>query len=351
MITALRLQNFRSYKDSSFEIGPSVNIVVGPNASGKTNLLEAILMAATGRSYRSKDAQLVRFKAPWLRLDALTEQGERIVKLEQGERPKKTFEINQKIYGRLPYDQTLPVVLFEPNDLLLLGGEPERRREFIDNLLEQLIPDYRQLRNRYIRTLRQRNSLLKQGRLVADKQIFAWNIRLSELGGMIASARMSLVDQIDKELGGIYSKLAKRRHKVSARYQSSVPLENYGSALLKLLEQSMPEDIERGFTSQGPHRDDLILLLNGESVSGVASRGETRTLLLGLKMIELRLLEKERGQKPILLLDDVFSELDGARRKALTTFLAPYQTFITTTDADVVVDHFSEQCTIIPTSK
>ncbi|MDB5186365.1 MAG: replication and repair protein RecF [Candidatus Saccharibacteria bacterium] len=351
MISDIRLQKFRSYADESFEIEDGVNIVVGPNASGKSNLLEAILMLARGSSYRAADSEVVAHEAPWARLDVHLDDGVRTLKMirEPNDRIRKEFIIDEQIVKRLTQPKTLPVVLFEPDHLRLLSGSPENRREYIDALLEQMDAHYGTLRRRYKRTLAQRNALLKQGSHYAH-QLFAWNIRLSELAGQIVSARLELLGQINKDLSRLYSEMAGKQNEVRFEYQSSCLLEQYSSSLLHKLEQSQELDFLRGFTGSGPHRDDMMMWLNERPASETASRGETRSLLLVLKIIELRLLEHSRGQKPILLLDDVFSELDGARRRALTEVIGSYQTFITTTDADVVVQHFINNCNIIPLS-
>jgi DNA replication and repair protein RecF len=241
----------------------------------------------------------------------------------------------------------VPVVLFEPQHLQLLTGRPDLRRDYLDDLLEQTTPGYSKLRRDYRRTLAQRNSLLKQG-TNASKQLFAWNIRLSELGGQIALQRYVLVESLNAQAQALYRKLANNRAKVVLNYQAAWPATTYSSQLLKKLESTVQLDFERGFTIYGPHRDDLEVILDEHSAQTSASRGEIRTLLLTLKILELELLEENRGQKPLLLLDDVFSELDGLRRRALTNFLKDYQTFITTTDADVVIQHFTDVCNIIP---
>lgn len=349
MITDIRLQNFRSYKDDSFELNPGVNIIVGPNASGKTNLLEAVQVICLGSSYRARDIELIRFNKPWARLDAHTQTGQRTVKLQRTENSAvKTFEIDKQKFTRLSLIKMLPVVLFEPNHLQLLHGAPELRRGFMDDLLEQTIPEFSRLRRQYRRALAQRNALLKKGSQAGSSQLFAWNIRLSELGGRIAGHRQTLIVNIEKEVSKLYSTLANSKTKVTISYDTTCSVENYSSSLLKKLESSLELDYARGFTGHGPHRDDLVVRLGGHPAQHTASRGETRTLLLTLKIIELRLIEKIQDKKPLLLLDDVFSELDGARRRALTEFLQGYQTFITTTDADVVVEHFSESCNVIP---
>lgn len=349
MITDIRLQHFRSYTDESLELSPGVNIIVGPNASGKTSLLEAIQVVCLGYSYKGQDSELISFNAPWARLDAHTESGQRTVKYKRlDDHISRSFEINSHSLSRLNLAKTLPLVLFEPNHLQLLHGAPEMRRVFLDDLLEQTTAGFGSLRKQYRRALAQRNALLKKR--VDKDQLFAWNIRLSELGGRLARHRDELAKDINHSIEELYKLLSRNEAKIDTEYYSACAKQNYGSTLLKKLEAHTDLDYARGFTSYGPHRDDLKFLLNGHSAQETASRGETRTLLLALKIIELRLIEKVRGMKPLLLLDDVFSELDGARRRALTDFLSGYQTFITTTDADVVVQHFMDKCHIIPLS-
>src|SRR5579884_4307960 len=186
MITDLRLQHFRSYRDESFEFSPNVNIIVGPNASGKTNLLEAMLVLAHGASYRANDQELIEFHKPWARLDSHHQNSAtrtvKIIAAETG-RPDKVYELNGKIYKRLSLQQSLPVVLFEPNHLQLFVGGPEKRRDYLDDLLEQSTPGYGTLRRQYRRALAQRNNLLKQPHHTISTQIFPWNVRLSELAG------------------------------------------------------------------------------------------------------------------------------------------------------------------------
>jgi DNA replication and repair protein RecF len=348
MLIDLRLQHFRSYKRESFEFLPGVNIIVGPNASGKTNLLEAILVLATGSSYRAHDAELIEFNQPWARLDAtLMENSQRTLKLQREELPNKSYEINGKGYKRLSPAHTLPVVLFEPNHLQLLTGSPEQRRSYLDDLLEQIMPGFASIRRQYRRTLAQRNALLKH-ELSKPEQLFPWNIRLSQLAGQIVKARVGLVANIKDLLTPLYKDLAHTKTRVTIEYQARWPSEGYETNLLKKLEEGLEVDRARGFTSAGPHREDFVLLYDGHGASETASRGEARTGVLALKVIELQLLEAAREQTPLLLLDDVFSELDGARRRALTEHLVKYQTFITTTDADVVVQHFTETTHIIP---
>jgi len=350
MISDLRLQQFRSYTDASFEFGPGVNIIVGPNGSGKTNLLEAILVLARGNSYRVSDADLLQFGTSWFRLDARLEPQDalRTVKLVSAPRQTKTYEIDEKLYKRLSLAHTVPVVLFEPNHLQLLHGAPELRRSYLDDLLEQTNPGFSSFRRNYRRILAQRNALLKRPQRPSVPELFPWNLRLSELGATITRARAALCVQLAERLTDLYVEISQVETRVTLAYQPKFPVESYESQLLAKLESHLPEDILRGFTAYGPHREDFTVLFDGRPADEYASRGETRTALLSLKIIELQLLEAVRDQTPLLLLDDVFSELDGARRRALTGFLQRYQTFLTTTDADVVVKHFTTESTIIP---
>jgi DNA replication and repair protein RecF len=344
------LQNYRSYNDDSFEFGPGVNIIVGPNASGKTNLLEAILVISRGGSYRAKDFELVQFDKPWTRLDAEVDDNQaRIFKLELFDSgSKKTFEINGQVFQRLSQQKSVPVVLFEPNHLQLLTGSPEQRRNFLDDIIEQTTPGFGSFRRTYRRVLTQRNALLKKGFHIAAPQLFVWNLRLSELGGRIAAERVKLIEAINTLATETYRNLSGSMSEVGLVYQSSNPIDQYETSLLKKLESNIERDCMIGFTTSGPHRDDLQVILNGQPSQATASRGETRSLILMLKIIELQLLSNSRGVTPLLLLDDVFSELDGKRRRALTDHLKYYQTFITTTDADVVIKHFTESCNVIP---
>ncbi len=347
MIHSIRLQQYRSYNDDSFEFDKRVNIIVGPNASGKTNLLEALTVVCQGKSYKAPDHELVQHDAEWARIDSQSDEHSRIVKLKHDTvTTHKHIEIDKNTYTRLSYQKQLPYVLFEPNDLRMLHGGPERRRDYIDGLLERLYVPFGKLRREYRRTLAQRNKQLKSGRTTED-DLFVWGVRLSEIGNTIAEQRQQLIEGISPKLTAIYQEIAHSAVTVTFAYQTSCNSANYGSSMLKLLKDNVQRDVERGFTTYGPHRDDIAITFDGYAAKEVASRGETRTVVLALKILELELLKAHIDSKPLLLLDDVFSELDGARRKHLTEYLQSYQTFITTTDADIVVKHFTKNSHII----
>lgn len=335
VLSSLRLQNYRSYTDRQFQFKPGLNIITGPNASGKTNLLEAILVLARGNSYRAKDQELIQFGKPWARLDGAN----RSLKLETDPIFKKSFIIDGQSVSRLNQPKTIPVVVFEPNHLALIDGPPDGRRTYLDDLLEQLTPAYGALRRHYRRALSQRNALLKRGLTIAGSQAFPWNVRLSELGGQIARSRQELIERLQSGASQLYEGLAGLPGRVELAYDSQWHHDHYESLLLRKLEAGLETDVMRGFTTAGPHRDDLSVNLNGQPAAATASRGETRSLVLLLKVTELQLLAANRTQPPLLLLDDVFSELDASRRTALTRYLTGYQTFLTTTDAESVTGY------------
>ncbi len=349
IFTDIHLQNFRSYKDASFELGGGVNIVVGPNATGKTNLIEALMVVSVGKTYRSNQ-QMITSGLDWARIDAhTTDNQSRTVKIKGAEAPTKEFVVDDKNYRRLPQSKNQPIVLFEPNNLNLLHGEPSIRRSFIDNLLIQTDANYSLNINKYKRVVAQRNSLLKQG-TTPTTQLFVWDVKFVELASAVVAQRNKLIEQINESLSDIYSIIAGTPTKVKIEYLSKTNTKNYTNSLMAGLQKNIELDSLRGFTGLGPHRDDIGFVFGDKNHSFLASRGETRSLVLALKIIELQLIEKETGQKPLLLLDDVFSELDGLRRKTLTNYLKDHQTIITTTDADIVMKNFSRSAHLIALS-
>lgn len=350
---SLKLQNFRSYDMHATRLSPGVNIVVGPNGSGKTNLLEALYVVSTGSSFRAADRALVRHGAPWFRIEAAYDDDTRVLtySLEEMQSPKH-FNLDGVKRVRLSYQQKMPVVLFEPDHLRLLSGSPSARRDYLDGVLARLQPDFARTHSQFERALLQRNNILKHAERrseALDDQLFVWNIKLAELSEYIAERRLGLLAFINERIDSVYSRIADAPSAVHLEYVSELAASRYKQAMLSRLESQLDKDIQRGFTGVGPHRDDFAVHLNGARSEVTASRGEMRSLLLTLKMIELELLNEQNLHPPLLLLDDVFSELDSARRRTLAALARPYQTVITTTDADIVKNYFDESVAIIET--
>ncbi len=353
--SSLRLCNFRSYVDKNLSLDSGVTIIVGPNGSGKTNIIEALFVLSAGGSFRGNDRDMVMHQQPWFRLEAVCGQQQRVLtcKTDAGSKIEKQWLLDGSKKARLPHGQRLPVVLFEPDHLRLLRESPSHRRDYIDALLSKIQPDFTWLKHQFERVLMQRNIILKSRlpRAMRDDQLFAWDIKFVELAEQIFRRRQSLINEFDQKLSDVYSSIANRPHQATIRYQSTIFGQDYRANLLCALQQNANQDSERGFTSVGPHRDDFVVLLDNSLASTSASRGEIRSLLLSLKIIELQKMHEIYKTPPLLLLDDVFSELDSSRRSALAQLAKDHQTFITTTDAEAIAGNFGQGYEVIETSE
>lgn len=341
LINSLQLTGFRSYLDEEFELSPSITIVVGPNASGKTNLLEALLVACLGKSYRADTLELVHHEAELARIQVSMEQQDRSVVIERtedergNERATRKLVVNEKVKARWRHEDNLPVVLFEPEHMLMIGGSPSLRRAYLDDILEATLSGYANVRKRYQRALAQRNNLLKNGH--TEQQLFVWDMQLAEYATELVARRGQLVERLNEVLSQTYSKIAGQPAKLTAKYSHQINAKNYQTALLAALHQRRDVDRQRGYTTIGPHRDDLEIMLNDQPAQTTASRGEARSIVLSLKLAEVAIVDEAFQTTPLLLLDDVFSELDTTRQKALAKALKGRQTILTTTNADTWV--------------
>lgn len=337
MFQRVRLHQFRSYQEHEFALSPHVTIISGPNGSGKTNLLEALYVLSKGTSFRAADADLTQFTQPWWRIaGVLQDETKRTVQFDTAKSTsRKQFVLDGAKRQRLSYQQKLPVVLFEPNDLRLLQGSPARRRLFIDTLIAQSEPLYGPLLGKYDRALRQRNNLLKSSTTTSD-DLFVWNVSLSEYGARIVAFRQKYVALLRQHISKQYQAIARTQDEVTVSYPYYEEDSSVQQSLLAHLHNNEMRDKALGYTTVGPHRHDVLFFMNGTDVSVVASRGEARSMVLALKLIEVEMLRERRDTPPLLLLDDVFSELDKERRAALIELGATTQTVITTTDADVI---------------
>lgn len=332
MFSTIQLSNFRSHQSLKLDFSPKTNVIIGANGSGKTNILEAILMLGCGKSFRAHDSAVIRFEQTAAKVVAELTHHKRALKLELKNDGKidKNFLVDEKKYKRLSFHKTAAIVLFEPNFMQLISRGPELRRDYFDGVLSRTHADYQPLSNTYRRTLIQRNSLLKQPQVPAD-QLFVWDIKLSELAAKIVAQRLIFINELNEKLNRIYSEIAGSEQTIKVYYITPTNTKDYANSLLGGLQKNRTHDTQRGFTSLGPHRDDFGFLINREIAVTSASRGENRTLLLALKIIEASLVETARGHKPILLLDDVFSELDETRQTRLVEYFKYNQVVITTT--------------------
>lgn len=335
-LRSLRLRNHRNYAQLDLVPGPRVNVFIGANGQGKTNLLEAVAMLALSSSPRARrEVELVGPVATGSRIEAEIETGNRTIELAitlsvEGDRARRVIEVDGARRRAFDLPGHFRVALFWPDDLGLVKGGPELRRRFLNQMLVQVEPGYARALSGLRRVLEQRNSLLK--RMAAgeggEDVLEAWNQELVQLGTEIAKARARAVDELGPEAVRCHAMIAAGEH-LEIRYEG--PPENLAEAV----HNSLPEDLRRGSTSVGPHRDDVRLLLDGQDARAFGSQGQQRTAVVSLKLAEAALIARRTGERPVLLLDDVLSELDGERRAALLEEVAGEgQVIITSVEAD-----------------
>lgn len=329
-ISKITLKQFRSYGSADFSFDKNLTLITGKNGVGKTNLLEAMYVLLQGTSFRVADKDLIRSNESWWRIDGVIDGEPRQVRYQLGHSPAKQLFVHDT-KKRFMYRDRLPVVLFEPTDLQLIHGSPSRRRDSLDTMLVSLSSSYKNALGRYERALVQRNNALKSPTNNLEDQLFSWDILLSEYGVEIIRARRELVDNINSLLGGYYGAIAGDIQDIKIVYKNDLGNDPSPSKYVAALHAKLPLDRLRGTTSAGPHRDDIEFRLRDVDAKQSASRGEIRTILLALKMSYASLLEDEYQKKPVMLLDDVFSELDDVRQINLLTLLNQNQTIITDT--------------------
>jgi len=328
-VKTLHVKHIRSHTEYSIDFSPEVTIITGANGSGKTSLLEAVYLSLQGTSFRGSDSDMLQKESLWWKIDTILDDMQtRTIKFDPEKMTsRKEFVIDGKKTARIPAKQKHPLVLFEPEDLRLLHGSPARRRQFIDRFISQLNPLYGPSLRKYERALKQRNNLLKSP-YNNDEQLFAWNIALAEHGAYIIEQRIAFTEQLNQNLAGLYQDIAGTRDEVSIHYSHTF-VGDIKQKLLNELHAHLERDRYLGSTSVGPHRHDVIFEINHSPALSIASRGEVRTIVLALKFLEVEIIEQLTGKTPIILLDDVFSELDATRQTLLTSQLKGHQIIIT----------------------
>ncbi len=315
----LQLNNHRNYAHLDLVPGPGVNVFVGANGQGKTNLLEAVAMLALSSSPRARrDAELLGPITPAARIHADVESAGHGIEVTitltagEGERVHRVIEVDGARRRGVDLPGHFRVTLFWPDDLGLVKAGPELRRRFLNQMLVQIEPGYARALAGLRRVLEQRNSLLK--RIAAGEEapdvLAAWNTELIAYGSEIARARARAVDELRPYATESHAEIA-AGETLEVAYLG--PPENFADAV----EKSLTDDLRRGSTTVGPHHDDLLIRLDGRDARSFASQGQQRTAVVSLKLAEATLVTRRAGERPVLLLDDVLSELDAERRGAL----------------------------------
>lgn len=347
-ITNIKVKNFRNYEDINLDINEDVNVFLGKNAQGKTNLLEAIFFCGVGKSFRTaKDKEVIKWNNESAKIILNIQKKYRKEKIEIifSNKNKKTVIIDGISVRRIgDLLGELPVVFFSPDELKLIKESPEERRKFMNIDISQTNKRYFYLLSRYEKILANRNKLLKETKSldVLKSTIDIWDKVLVEVAEKIIIEREKFIEEISPyaQKAHLYISNGKEVLKIKYKGFEKQKNEDYKTSLLKALQKNLEKDFKLGYTSIGPHRDDIDIYLNDIEVKSFGSQGQQRTTSLSLKLAELEIIKERTGEYPILLLDDVFSELDKERRERLIKFTTRTQTFITCTDFDLSGKNF-----------
>ena len=341
-ITELSLRDFRNYSKQSIRLSPKTNLIYGKNAQGKTNILEAVYMFSQGKSHRAKsDRELIRFGCDYSRISVDFETSERDYNavMTFAKNGKKSIKINSVQIKKLSMLMNyLNTVMFSPEDLNLVKGAPLVRRKFIDLAISQLFPKYLISLIDYNKALTQKNSLLKTLKYSGNKSdvmLSVWNEQLSVEGAKIMRYRIEFIDLMRKFAKDIQAEISNEALELA--YMPGIKIENISTDdFYKALEQNQHREIELQTAIYGIQRDDIRISINGNDSKLYASQGQQRTAALTLKIALSDYINHIKDEYPVLLLDDIMSELDKSRRLYLAEKIKDKQVLITSTDTDIL---------------
>ena len=344
LVHSLILKDYRNYPSLELKLSKNINVFLGANAQGKTNLIEAVYYASMGYSHRTRtDGELISWNHPngMLKMEFQRMNIDQIFEFRFSREKRRSILLNGHPIRPKELVGTINTILFSPEDLFLIKGAPSGRRSFLDREISQASPSYYQELLQYNRILLQRNTLLKRikERSAKESMLEPWDVQLLESATKLIRKRQESVKKINMLANLMQRRISDNLENLSVSYEirgfpEDDMTKDYTSWYNEALRMEREKDILRGSTSLGPHHDDLILEVNGINLRSFGSQGQQRTGALALKLAELEFLHSETGEYPILLLDDVMSELDQRRRKQLMEFLRRerIQTFITATD-------------------
>jgi len=338
-IKNLKLTNFRNYKSEYIEFSPGKNIIYGLNGQGKTNIVEAIYFLQSGKSYRSlKDSETIMFGEDYAKIEIEFEKNSSSQSAQFFISDKKSVKLNGILLDKLSeLVGNINIVIFTPDHLNLIKDGPGIRRQFLDSFISQLKPTYFKNLINYYRVLKQRNNLLKQRNRKLLDTVFVWDEKLSQYGAEICKMRMGAIEKINSTVNMITS--SGEVENIELKYIPSIKgdftdAENF----VKQLNSGLEKDFERGITQTGPHKDDFSILMNGFNIKKYGSQGQQRSCVLKLKLSECEIIKEKEGEQPVLLLDDILSELDEERRRFFIENIKDRQVIITCTDMEYLSD-------------
>ena len=341
IIKSIKLEHFRNYESLDLDFEKGTNILYGDNAQGKTNVLEAIYLSATTKSHKgSKDKEIVNFDKEEAHIRTILDKDgmEYRVDMHLRKNKSKGIAINgQPIKKAADLIGLLNVVFFSPEDLSIIKNGPSERRKFVDMELFQIDKYYLYNLNQYNKIINQRNKLLKDFYNNSDlnETLQVWNMQLVTYGNQIISRREMFVNQLNEIIYDIHKNLSGGKEELKVVYEPNVSEDDFETKL----KVSQEKDIKLKMTSAGPHRDDFCFMVNGVDIRKYGSQGQQRTAALSLKLAEIELVKKVTGDHPVLLLDDVLSELDSHRQNYLLNNIGDIQTIITCTGLDEFINN------------
>ncbi len=332
-LISLQLENFRNYDVLDLDLSQSqVTALIGSNAQGKTNIIEGIAFLALGKSFRTRNSmETLGWDRPHGRIRGKVEDTELEVFFQRSPETKKV-KLQQQVVAPKAFLGNLRVVIFTPDHLQLISGSPSLRRQYLDRTLVQLDRNYLEAITNFQRILKQRNTLLKSIQMARAQEweLDMWDARMVTESAKIWAKRKEFIAYLATEIPQIYREISGGKQELNIKHETHE--DRYEERLVV----SRDQDTRTGSTSLGPHRDDFRIFLDGKDLAEFGSRGEQRSAILALKIAEIHYIQAQTKQKPLLLLDDVFSELDAARQIQLGNLLHGYQAVITTTCADHV---------------
>lgn len=340
-INSINLQNFRNYNILNINFDGETNIIYGDNAQGKTNILEAIYVSATTKSHRgNKDKEMISFDKDESHIKSFVEKKDVIYRIDMHLKKNKSKGI--AING-IPIKKAselfgiVNIVVFSPEDLTIIKDGPAARRRFIDMELSQIDKIYLSDLSNYNRILAQRNKLLKDLYLKQDAidTLDIWDMQLVQYGSKLIAGRDTFIKNLNKIIGEIHSNLSGGKEQLAIKYEPDV----YKDDFVKQITENRERDLRTKMTNIGPHKDDISFFINGNDVRKFGSQGQQRTAALSLKLSEIELVKSVIHDSPILLLDDVLSELDSNRQNFLLNSIKDIQTIITCTGLDEFVNN------------
>ena len=345
-IKRLQMLNYRNYLALDISLSKNVNVFIGDNAQGKTNILESIYYCAFAKSHRtSKDKELINWNGEntFISLSVSKKRIDKRIDINILKDGKKAIKINKiKINKIGELFGSFNVVMFSPEDLKIIKDSPGVRRRFIDMELCQLNSRYYYNLVQYNKILNERNIVLKNMKI--DKDILdVYDIKLIDYGYNIITDRINYMDKLNYYGKNIHGDITSGKEQIEFKYVSTVKdLKNIKEDFYKILKQNRIRDIERGITSVGPHRDDFLVLINNIDTKIYGSQGQQRTAVLTIKFASLNIIKELIGENPVLLLDDVLSELDFSRKKYILSTIGELQTIITCTGIDDLTDYLDK---------